>query len=1150
MKNEKKRCMGCMEIYDARFDLCPHCGYWEKMPVDGLLHLDPGTILMERYIVGRTLGYGGFGITYLGWDLLLERKIAVKEYLPSEFSTRMLHRTEVMVDKAEKKQQQYRDGLKRFIQEAKNLAQMGDIDGIVKIHDSFEANNTAYIVMEYLEGETLAVRLEREGKIPEDETMELMMPVLMALQTVHEKGIIHRDIAPDNIFLAKEADGRIRVKLIDFGASKFATTSHSKSLTVIIKEGYSPEEQYRSNGSQGTYTDVYAIAATMYRMITGIVPPDAMERRTSLESKRKELLEDPSVYCKEISDNHEIAILNAMNVKIENRTETVADFINELISFEPVKRRGSGIRKIDFMKWPLWAKIVVPASSIAAVLLLVLIGANIIRYASNIMLDNTLPDGMARVPEMVNESVTDAETWLEEAGLILSNSGSEFSPELLENLVLSQDVAGGSIVPENSVVTVKVSTGEEYYPMPDVVGMTEEKARMSLESLGLEVLTVAASEKGLSPNCVVSQDVAPFEDVKCGGTVTLGVTEGGSSKGGTAPDLKGMSYEDALKAAAEAGITLTVKEKLFSDQYEDGTIIEQSIQAGQTVKEGESIEISIALKQREFTMPNLLYKSQATALQILQNMGILVKVESEVNELVAAGLVAKQGIDADKNVKTGEKVVLTVSQGSKPFAMPDVKRKKEKDAQDTLLGSGLAVNVQYQYDSSVKVGCVISQSIKAGTDVTRGTVIELLICSDEELITLKDVTGMSKDKAVAALKEQGFKVKAVEDYSSSVEKGKVISQLPVAGNVLVPESTIAISVSKGEKTQPEVKPGNSGNNSNSNSNSSNPGSNNNQSNPSQESVPGTPGTWSDWVSDLPAGVTSADYDIEQKKQYRYRTRETTTSKESSLDGWTLYDTTSSWGSYGAWSDWSTTAVSESDSRKVESKTQYSYRDKETTTSTSSSLSGWTQEGSSTSWSDYGSWSSWSDTKVTASDSRQVETRTVWGYYYYPCPNCGIRMHGYGTCYTWAGGCGGTIPDDFHSTWSTISWDNANLQDWYGTGHSYTTALDGTIWFQWNDGNGDPKTQYRYRDRSQVTTYTYSRWGDWSSYSDTRYTESSTRQVRTRTVYRYCERKKEYTYYYERWGAWSEYSDTAPASGTAGNSDMEVQSRIVYRYRKK
>ena len=257
-----KLCMGCMEKYSDDFDVCPHCGYYEGETAEEAIHMDPNTILQDRYIVGRVIGYGGFGVTYIGWDGKLEKKVAIKEYFPSEFSSRIPGQTALVVFGEEKRKQFY-DGLEKFVDEAKRLAKFQNEEGIVKVYDSFTENETAYIIMEYLDGENLKTYLEREKNIPEDKAIEMMMPILNSLENIHKQGIIHRDISPDNVFVTKKGD----VKLIDFGASRYATTSHSRSLTVVVKQGYSPEEQYRSRGDQGPHTDVYSLAATMYKMI-------------------------------------------------------------------------------------------------------------------------------------------------------------------------------------------------------------------------------------------------------------------------------------------------------------------------------------------------------------------------------------------------------------------------------------------------------------------------------------------------------------------------------------------------------------------------------------------------------------------------------------------------------------------------------------------------------------------------------------------------------------------------------------------------------------------------------------------------------------------------------------------------------------------
>lgn len=456
----KTQCMGCMQFYNAEFDVCPFCGYQKDTPVKAPWHIKPGTLLVGRYVIGRVVGYGGFGVTYIAWDTMLKRRIAIKEYLPSEFATRMADEQEIMLLDGEKQLSQYQKGLDRFLQEGKRLAQVGDISGIVHMYNCFQANGTAYITMEFLDGRTLEEYLAEKGRLTEQETLDLMMPVLEALQSVHEKGIIHRDISPDNIFLTADNEGHLHAKLIDFGASRFATTSHSKSLTVLIRPGYSPEEQYRSNGQQGTFTDVYAVAACMYRMVTGQQPPDALERRSRIEAKKPDLLQEPGRLNPDLSSNFETALLNALNVRVEDRTASISDFQEELVSFEPVKRRGDSIRRIDFLRWPLWAKIGVPVAGAAALALLVLAAVWVFSSPSS---SYALPEGMTRVPDFITASLDEAQGWADESHLLLTSSGAEYSPNMTADLVLSQDTMAGTVVRENTNISVIISCSQETY---------------------------------------------------------------------------------------------------------------------------------------------------------------------------------------------------------------------------------------------------------------------------------------------------------------------------------------------------------------------------------------------------------------------------------------------------------------------------------------------------------------------------------------------------------------------------------------------------------------------------------------------------------------------------------------------------------------
>lgn len=1041
MDSKKKQCMSCMEFYDSSFDVCPHCGHVEASTSKELLHIAPGKTITDpsgnAYLVGNSIGYGGFGITYVGYDIKLKRKVAIKEYLPSEFATRALNKTDVMVNSAEKKKQQFESGKSKFLQEAQKLAQVSNVDGIVHIYDSFEANNTAYIIMEYLEGETLATFLEHESKLTEEQANDIIIPVLQALDEVHSHGIIHRDIAPDNIFLAKDSKGNAQVKLIDFGASRYASTSHSKSLTVLIKPGYSPAEQYQSNGEQGTFTDVYAAGAVLYRMITGVQPVDAFERRTMIQSGKRDPLKDPTYYNTELSENFENALMNAMNVRVEDRSATASEFLEELISFEPVKRRGVTIRKIDFLKWPLWAKIAVPTAIVSAITLLILFITGVISFKWG-QREFDLPEDMAIVPDLTASDVAMAQERIAEIPLQLSNSGAIYAPGIPENVVQSQDTPIGTIVMKNSVISVVVSTGKEEYLMPDVTGMTEEYAIRAIECMGLTVKTETAKQSGLSNGCVVSQDIKPYSKVITGDTVTLKISEKAKATGTETPDFKGMTYEEALKAATEAGVDITVCDKKFSKECATTEVLSQEV-------DEDTVKINLAIAWHEFTMPNLLYKSKDDAVQLLKNIGISSSIVEENNDVVAIGLVLSQNIEKDKKVQPGAKAEITVSKGGKPFAMPNVVDQELSTAKTKLLDEGLSVTVEYDYDENVEEGHVISQSIKAKADVTRGENVTLIVCSTDGLTAVANVSGMSSNKAKATLEKQGFGVVISEAESSSDQKGKVISQLPAAGTMQPEGKTIALTVGTGPKAKPApaAKPTSKPTPAPTAKPTSKP-----TPAPTAKPTPKQPGEWSTWQTSLPSNVTSSKYDIENKTQYRKKTRETTTSTNSSMSGWTQYDSETSFGDYGSWSSWSNTAVSESDTRQVETKnvaatykTQYNY-------------------------------------------SRYTE-----------------KTGGHG----WNGPTQGNWGGHYCQYYQERGWTDAPLEyAWSDSGYS-VYGYSGNYWYNQQTRQTQVTaayTQYRYRDRSKTTTYYYERWSDWSSYGDSPISSSNNVKVDTRTVYRY------------------------------------------------
>ncbi|MBR3552181.1 MAG: protein kinase [Clostridia bacterium] len=267
-----KVCSHCFAQNEDSVRFCPECG--KALAYDCPdHHLRPGTVLKGQYQLGAAIGEGGFGITYIARDLQLNLTVAIKEFYPHDFVTRGSHTKNITV--LTRGHEIFRLGKKKFLEEAQILASLDEVSGIVDVIGFFEENNTAYIVMKYLRGETLKQYLKRVGKISFLDAYRLLRPVMESLSKVHEMGMIHRDIAPDNIMLTKGG-----AKLLDFGAAHDVFSEDERSLSVMIKRGYSPFEQYAraSQSNQGPWTDVYALCATLFHCIVGRAPEEALIR--------------------------------------------------------------------------------------------------------------------------------------------------------------------------------------------------------------------------------------------------------------------------------------------------------------------------------------------------------------------------------------------------------------------------------------------------------------------------------------------------------------------------------------------------------------------------------------------------------------------------------------------------------------------------------------------------------------------------------------------------------------------------------------------------------------------------------------------------------------------------------------------------------
>lgn len=654
-------CMGCMEKFNETLEACPCCGYVPGTPPVEAYHIIPGMVIHGKYIVGRAVGFGGFGVTYIGMDQLLEKKVAIKEYLPGEFSTRVPGQTEVSVFAGEK-EEQFQKGVDKFVDEARRLAAFQNLNRIVQIFDAFQENGTAYIVMEYLEGETLKQRLDRVGKMSVEDSLKLIIPVAVALGEVHKEGIIHRDIAPDNLFLTKGGD----VKVLDFGAARNATVGRSRSLSVIVKMGFAPPEQYQSKGEQGSWTDVYALAATFYRMITGIDPEDSMVREVN------DTLKPPSKLGVKISTGMENALMNAMQLSVRDRTQSMEELIHELERAD-TKRKKVKKKGVDTGKWTLPMKLGVGVSGAAVIVVGVLLATGVIGNVGMISGNESLAYEV--VPDLTGMDYETAAGTIENMGMSMKQAAYSFSDTMAENLILIQSIEQGTRAEQGEVMEVIVSLGKERRALGDVIGFAVDAEQVKTALTGFEYSAVYAdASDGLAEDSVLEiQDesgtaIDPTEEIGVGNVLRLLLapkTNGSDAANGSVPSLTGLTFEEARNKAKENGFLLQKSALQSSETVPKGSVISQSVEEGTAANAGTVIQVVISSGARpKVAVANVLGKAESEAKQELEAQGFAVSVTYEESSLIAAGNVIRTNPQVGEEVYEGSELILVVSSGA------------------------------------------------------------------------------------------------------------------------------------------------------------------------------------------------------------------------------------------------------------------------------------------------------------------------------------------------------------------------------------------------------------------------------------------------------------------------------------------------------
>lgn len=626
MDNKEKKmrlCYHCMQqIQDEKIRICPNCGKSLAIQQVPPRFLRPGTVLQGKFVIGYPLGSGGFGNTYVGWNKLLLRKVAVKEFYPEQYIGRGADGVTVTVPDG-KLQPRFRKGLQQFLEEARSVAALQDIRGVVAISNFFEENGTGYIVMEYLEGMDVKTILKKSGDKKDYEwCRRVVLTVLHTLRDIHKRGVLHRDIAPDNIFVTDEGV----IKLIDFGAAKHASSLANMKSEVVLKVGYAPIEQYSRDAKQGPYTDLYAVAALFYRMLTGQKPIPANERI------QQDALIPPSEMNIRIPEQAELGMMVCLNVRPEYRLQSADEFMEALDgrNFVPVYEPEWILPPAEENNGFLGKIAKLPAAAKAAICFGVLflvcgtvfgvsvIGRNSTQKAESV--SNTIEDGRIRLKDYTGKSYEDVAESLKAQGFEnIAAPQYDFSSEA-EDVIIEQSLPASEVVDVDSELVFKVSGGDTYYTMPDFTGMTEAQVIQFFTDRNFDVevhgdpynidvhMEPGAGENagltkktgkitvnwyfsgGTGAGICYDQSVAAGEKYdstkEASVFISMGQEEAAFIK--QVPDFTGLTKEKAEKVLKKAGLSEVINlkfkdSKAYKDGISKGQVNRQSIAAGEEI---------------------------------------------------------------------------------------------------------------------------------------------------------------------------------------------------------------------------------------------------------------------------------------------------------------------------------------------------------------------------------------------------------------------------------------------------------------------------------------------------------------------------------------------------------------------------------------
>lgn len=733
-----------------------------------------GMYIGDRYEIIEKIGTGGMSDVYKAMDHTLDRYVAIK-VLKEEFSKDVNFVT-------------------KFRTEASSAAKL-EHPNIVNIYDVGSQNEFHYIVMELIDGITLKTYIEKKGQLTFKEAASIAIQVGRGIEAAHNKGIIHRDIKPQNIIISTEG----KVKVTDFGIAK-AVSTNTISSDVMGSVHYSSPEQAR-NGFVDGKSDIYSLGIVMYEMVTGRVPFDGDTTVSVAIQHLQEEMVSPSMYAPDIPVSMEKIILKCTQKNPDRRYESMTALLSDL-------RKALITPNEDFV-------VIAPVSQDKTRI----IGADevdkIKSSTGRIYVDEeTLVGNAFNTGKIAEQDEDEDEDDFEE----------EVDPRMDKIITIAGIAAGVGIVILIIVILVSFLGGfrsnkkkpsdtqqsqttetqketetqkntEGGVKVEDVTGMTMAEAKELLNKSGLGVRKAAteASDE-YEEGEIIRQTPEAGSMTAANSTIEVTVSSGPARI--DIPNVKGMTEAEAEKTLKDAGFSVTSTQG-YSDTVEKGNVISQTPGANSLGNKGDTITLVISQgpEIKIVKVPNVLTMSKDAAVQTLEASKLTAEVVTEYSDTVAADCVISQSIPADTQVTEKSSVKITVSLGVKPAKVSYVVGMSQDAAVAALQGLGLKVTVETAYSDTVESGIVISQSIAADTEVAKGSTIIIKVSSGKQPIRVLNVVGMDKSTAVATL--QGLTITVVEEHSDTVAAGIVISQSVAENTEVQPGSNITIVVSTG-----------------------------------------------------------------------------------------------------------------------------------------------------------------------------------------------------------------------------------------------------------------------------------------------------------------------------------------------------------------